>query len=245
MTELFWLLCLTLVLLVFVVLWILGKPIPRYRGPPAGEWPAPRQWALALLGLLVSLAAGLGLGVWVYVFEPDLDNAGFAVATHDSALLSAMCLGAGVLLPLSVLLAWALSSPAMFQYLRAWDARLWRGVDTVKATPFATVLFLCVGYLYLPGWIIGDRDGLHYQTPLPFSGHSHPWSELRQLRSLQQRRLIFDLWGDRPGAAWRFRDSSYYRVFANSNANPQRLVLAARWSSLRSGVTVEQRQRDD
>ncbi len=44
MTELFWLLCLTLALLVLVVLWILGRPIPRYRGAPPGDL---QQLALA------------------------------------------------------------------------------------------------------------------------------------------------------------------------------------------------------
>ncbi len=245
MTELFWLLCLTLVLLVLLVLWVLGKPIPRYRGAPPAEEPTPRQWVLGLLGLLVGIAAGLALGVWVYLFEPDLNNAGFAVATHDNVLLSAMCLGAGIALPLTVLLVRMLSSPETFQYFRAWDARIWRGVDTVKATPFAMLLLLFLGYLYLPGWITGDRDGLRHQTPLPFTTRSHSWSDLHQLRSVKQRRLIFGWWGDRPGAVWRFQDGSHYRAFVNADTDLQRLALATRWSSLRSGVRVEQRQRDD
>jgi hypothetical protein len=244
-TPLFWLFCLTLLLLAFLVLWILGKPIPRYRGTPPKAEPSPREWSLGLLGLLLGVTAGLAIGTYVYFWKPTGDDAGFSLPTQENAFLSALCLGAGVGLTLVVLCVWTLSSPASFQHFRAWDARVWRGLDTVKATPFAVLLFLCLGYLYLPGWITGDRSGLRYETPLPWSTHSHGWSDLRQLRATEQRRLMFGWWGNRPGAVWRFQDGSHYRVFASGAVNDQQLNLATRWSSLRSAVKVERRQRDD
>lgn len=245
MTPLFWLLCLTFVLLVFLVLWILGKPFPRYRGGEPGEPPAPGQRLRALVGFLVGLSAGAAVGIRVFTWQPDEAGAGFVLPTHQSPFLSALCLGAGVGLPLAVLGVWVLTSRSTFQYLRAWDGYAGRGLDAVKAMPVAALLFLAMGYLHLPAWLRGDAEGLHYQTPLPWVAASHPWSQLRTLRAVEEKELLLDVWAVRPGLAWGFGDGARYRAHASDVVKTRELAVAARWSSRASGQELEHRKRDD
>jgi len=244
-TPLFWLLCLTLVLLVFLVLWVVGKPFPRYRGGAPGESPAPGQWLRAFLGFLVGLSAGGAVGIWVFTWRPAQDAAGFVLPTHESSLVSALCLGAGIGLPLAVLWVWMLTSRTSFSYFRAWDGHACRGLDAVKAIPMAALLFLAAGHVYLPAWVSGNAQGHHYQTPLPWVAASHPWSELRTLRAVEEKELLLDVWAPRPGMAWGFEDGARFSVYASGAVKTTQLALAARWSSRASGLRLERRKRDD
>ena len=142
-------------------------------------------------------------------------------------------------------LTWLLVTTRTFHYFRALDAKLWRGVDTLRATPFALVLLFWFGYLYTPAWLIAGGQTLEYRTALPLGHRAHSWKELKELRAVKEQRLMFGWWGAWPGVVWRFGDGTRYQAFLSEKVSGRELTLAVKWSTRCSGVRVERRKRDD
>lgn len=225
--------------------------LPKLPPVEAGLPPGPSERRRYYAGNSLSVALGLLAGILLFAQPINKDPS--ALFSHsyaegsDGRLIGSFFLFLGTTSFLTGLFArWFVPASALLHILHQ-TARRFGGADPIWLTRWLG-LALCSAALFLHFGFAAEhttfREHGVYWRDMPWHEEQHrPWSDVVEVRLVQQAQALVGTWRDRPHLMLVFADGTKLRIGSRSGIRADAFEAPAALASARSGATVVRMER--